>query len=96
MQLNLFRVRFHDTWVGGQLYIGQDFFCFTMEPIGQYGSGDRIIQRWPDQLVPGFVLHRKGIIEPRSVRSAKTQLRMLIKNAQDKGEKVKLTVQDIK
>lgn len=31
MRLTVFRVRFHETRTVGQLYIDNDFFCFTLE-----------------------------------------------------------------
>ena len=51
MKLLLLRTRFHNGWTGGQLYINDEYFCFTLEdqmrePENRLG-GERIaVEKW--------------------------------------------------
>ena len=51
MKLLLLRTRFHDGWCGGQLYINDDYFCFSLEdqvrePENRLGGERVAVEKW--------------------------------------------------
>ena len=51
MKLLLLRTRFHNGWTGGQLYINDEYFCFTLEdqvrePENRLGGERVAVEKW--------------------------------------------------